>query len=147
MSKSTNAPAATGITAATLVPVLILTLVWGCNWSVLKIGVTQLQPLTFRASTLQFAALGMLLVAKLSGDAVRIPRQYWGKLAVLAIFNIALWNGLILFGVQQMPAGRSAILAYTMPVWTVIFSLIALHEPRRAGAWSACCSAWPGWRS
>ena len=26
----------------------------------------------------------------------------------------------MLFGVQQLPAGRSAILAYTMPVWTVL---------------------------
>jgi hypothetical protein len=26
----------------------ILTLVWGCNWPVLKMGVTELAPLTFR---------------------------------------------------------------------------------------------------
>ena len=48
---------------------------------------------------------------------------------VLAFFNIAGWNGLILFGVQQLPAGRSAILAYTMPIWTVLISLVLLHEP------------------
>ena len=35
----------------------------------------------------------------------------------------------MLFGVQQLPAGRSAILAYTMPVWSVLFSLALLHEP------------------
>ena len=28
-----------------------------------------------------------------------------------------------------MPAGRSAILAYTLPVWSVLFSLVLLHEP------------------
>jgi len=36
---------------------------------------------------------------------------------------------LIVFGVQQMPAGRSAIIAYTLPVWTFLFSLWLLHEP------------------
>jgi drug/metabolite transporter (DMT)-like permease len=122
-------PGATGITPAALVPVLVLTLVWGCNWPVLKMGVTEMAPLTFRASTLVFAALGMLAVARLSGDSIRVPRALWGKLVTLAIFNIAGWNGLILFGVQQLPAGRSAILAYTMPVWTVLFSLFLLHEP------------------
>ena len=30
--------------------ILILTLVWGCNWPVLKMGVTELAPLTFRGS-------------------------------------------------------------------------------------------------
>ena len=50
-------------------------------------------------------------------------------MALLAGFNIAGWNGLLLFGVQQLPAGRSAILAFTMPVWSVLFSLVLLHEP------------------
>ena len=69
---------------------------------------------------------------------------------MLAIFNIAGWNGLILFGVQEMPAGRRPILAYTMPMWSVLFSLFLLHEPlsqaqdrrvwRSACGHGACCS-------
>jgi drug/metabolite transporter (DMT)-like permease len=107
----------------------ILTLVWGCNWPVLKLGVTEMAPLTFRGTTLPFAAIGLLLIARFSGESIAIPRALWGRVGALALFNIAAWNGLILFGVQQMPAGRSAILAYTLPVWTVLFSLPLLHEP------------------
>jgi drug/metabolite transporter (DMT)-like permease len=117
------------VSASGLFLVATLTLVWGCNWPVLKLGVTELAPLTFRGATLPFAALGLLLAARLSGDSIRIPREHWGKVLALALFNIAAWNGLILFGVQQMPAGRSAILAYTMPVWTVLFGMALLHEP------------------
>ena len=117
------------VPASSLLLVAILTLLWGCNWPVLKLGVTELAPLTFRAASLPFAALGLLLVSKLSGESTRIPRALWSKVAALAFFNIAGWNGLILFGVQQMPAGRSAILAFTMPIWTVLFSLWLLHEP------------------
>jgi drug/metabolite transporter (DMT)-like permease len=115
--------------ARALVPIAILTLVWGCNWPVLKMGVTELAPLTFRGLTLPFAAIGMLLVARLSGDAIRIPRRWWPHLAMLALFNIAGWNALVLFGVQQMPAGRSAILAYTMPIWATLIATFVLHEP------------------
>ncbi len=124
-----DAPATPHITAAALIPVAVLTLVWGCNWPVLKMGVTEFEPLTFRSLTLPFAALGMLAVARLSGDSIRIPRRLWPKVAALALFNIAGWNGLVLFGVAQLPAGRSAILAYTMPLWSVLFSLALLHEP------------------
>ncbi|MEP6942978.1 MAG: EamA family transporter [Betaproteobacteria bacterium] len=123
------AAAAHAVPASAFVQIGILTLVWGCNWPVLKLGVTELPPLTFRASTLVFAALGMLLVSRFSGHSIRIPRLWWGRVAILAMLNIGAWNGLILFGVQQMPAGRSAILAYTMPVWSVLFSLFLLHEP------------------
>ena len=95
----------------------------------LKLGVTELAPLTFRALTLPFAALGMLLVAKWSGDSIRVPRAWWGRVAILAFFNIAGWNGFVLFGVQQLPAGRSAIIAYTMPIWATLIAMAVLHEP------------------
>ena len=118
-----------GIPASSLLQIAILMLVWGCNWPVLKLGVTELAPLTFRATTLVFAAIGLLIVAKCSGHSIRIPRALWAKVAALSVFNISAWNGLILFGVQQMPAGRSAILAYTMPMWAVLISFWLLHEP------------------
>jgi drug/metabolite transporter (DMT)-like permease len=118
-----------GIPASSFLQIAILMLVWGCNWPVLKLGVTELAPLTFRATTLVFAAIGLLIVAKCSGHSIRIPRALWGKVATLSVFNISAWNGLILFGVQQMPAGRSAILAYTMPMWAVLISFWLLHEP------------------
>jgi len=124
-----DARASPHVSAGALIPVAIVTLVWGCNWPVLKMGVAEMAPLTFRMLTLPFAAAGLLAIAKLAGDPLGIPRRLWGKLALLALFNIAGWNGLVLFGLQQLPAGRSVILAFTMPVWSVLFSLLLLHEP------------------
>ena len=109
-------------------PILVLTLVWGCNWPILKMGVTELAPLTFRSLTLPLAAVGMLIVSRLSGESISIPRALWRRLFVLALFNIGFWNGFVLFGVQQMPAGRSAILAYTMPIWATMIAALVLHE-------------------
>ncbi len=114
--------------ARTMLPIVVLTLVWGCNWPILKLGVSELAPLTFRAFTLPLAGIGLLAVARASGESIRIPRALWPTVVTLAIFNITGWNGLILFGVQQMPAGRSAILAYTMPVWATIVSMFVLNE-------------------
>lgn len=108
---------------------VILALVWGCNWPVIKYGVTELRPLTFRAATLVFAAMGLLVVSKLSGESIRIPRALWVKVIALSVVNIVGWNALIVYGIQQMSAGRSAILAYTMPIWAVLFGLGLLHEP------------------
>lgn len=123
-----GAPQRTGL-ASSLALVTVLGLTWGCNWPVLKVGVTALAPLTFRTATLPFAALGLLAIAKLSGERAGIPRAWWTRVAALAFCNITLWNVLIVFGVQQIPAGRSAIIAYTLPIWSVLFSLWLLHEP------------------
>lgn len=110
-------------------PIAILALVWGCNWPILKIGVTEIAPLTFRALTLPFAALGLFLVVKIAKERIGIPRAWWGRLVVLSLFNISGWNGFVLFGVQQLPAGRSAIIAYTMPIWATLIAMAVLHEP------------------
>jgi drug/metabolite transporter (DMT)-like permease len=130
VSRQATPPAAQHVLPASgLLLVVILSLVWGFNWPVLKLGVTGLAPLTFRAVTLPFAALGLLVIARLSGESMRIPRAWWARVAILALFNITGWNWLMLFGIQQMAAGRAAILAYTLPIWSVLFSLWLLHEP------------------
>ena len=130
MSPQRGVPAAhQALPASGLLLVLILSLTWGCNWPVLKVGVTELAPLTFRASTLGFAAIGLLLVSKLSGESIRVERRLWPRIIVLALFNITGWSALIVFGVQQVPAGRSAILAYTLPIWSTLLSFWLLREP------------------
>ena len=84
------------ITATALFPVAVLALVWGCNWPVLKMGVTEIAPLTFRALTLPFAGLGWLAVAAMAGASLRIPRPLWVKVALLALVAVhvvaALWH-------------------------------------------------------
>jgi drug/metabolite transporter (DMT)-like permease len=123
-----NARTAAHPLAHAVLPILLLTFVWGCNWPVLKVGVAEIAPLTFRSITLPFAALGMFLATRWTGESIRIPREWWGRLAILAFLNIGGWNGFVLFGVQQLPAGRSAIIAYTMPIWATLIAIIVLNE-------------------
>jgi drug/metabolite transporter (DMT)-like permease len=70
-----------------------------------------------------------MMIAKLSGESVAVPRAWWLRVALLAFFNITGWNVFVVFGVQHLPAGRSSIIAYTLPIWSVLFSLWLLHEP------------------
>src|SRR5215467_1062444 len=86
--------------ASSLFLVAVLGLTWGCNWPVIKVGVTELAPLTFRAVTLPFAAFGLLWIAKLTGESIRVPRPWWKRITVLSLLNISAWSVLIVFGVQ-----------------------------------------------
>ncbi|MBS0321035.1 MAG: DMT family transporter [Proteobacteria bacterium] len=119
----------TASTPRTVAAIVLLALVWGCNWPILKLGVAEIPPLTFRALTLPLAALGMLALSRAWGATLTIPRAYRGKLLVLAAFNITGWNAFVLFGVRELESGRSAILAYTMPIWATLIAWLTLHEP------------------
>ena len=41
-------------------------------------------------------------------------------LFVVSLLNMMLWGVLILYGLTQMPGGRAAVLAFTMPVWAAL---------------------------
>ena len=53
-----------------------------------------------------------------------VPRSALRPVPRVAAIVVAL-----VLAAGVLPAGRSAILAYTMPIWTVLFSLALLHEP------------------
>ena len=105
-----------------------LTLVWGFNWTAMKVALSEVAPLTFR--TLCLAAGSGLLFAflRLSGQPLAVPRSQWPRLALIALFTITAWNLLVAFGVRLIPSGRAAILAYTMPAWAIPLSVWLLGE-------------------
>ncbi|MBM3392282.1 MAG: DMT family transporter [Betaproteobacteria bacterium] len=114
----------------------LLALGWGLNWPIMKIVLRDVPPLTFRGGCLVLGGIGMLLLARLDGQPwTTMPPGTFGKLALLAATNVIGWNVLMIYGVGLMPSGRAALLGYTMPLWSAVFSVWLLRErltPRRA---------------
>jgi len=106
----------------------LLTLFWGINWPIMKIALAEIPVFTFRAFCLIGGAAGLFALAILRGNRLLPPRSHWWRLAVIALFNITLWNVLVLYGLKMMPAGRASILAFTMPLWLAPLSAIILKE-------------------
>ncbi len=106
----------------------VLTLGWGLNWPMMKMTLAELPVWTFRGLCVASGAIGLFIIARVSGQAIRVPRDQWGRLIVVSICNVTLWNVLIGYGLRMLPAGRSAILAYSMPVWAVLLSVFILDE-------------------
>ena len=78
----------------------LITVGWGFNWPIMKLGVTGYPPLTYRALCLIIGTpiLGLGLLAM--KVPFRIPRRYWRELFILALFNMFIWHGLIVLAVQ-----------------------------------------------
>ena len=105
-----------------------LTLVWGLNWPVMKVGVSGLPGAPLAYPPLTFRALSMLLGLPVLGLALlwlkvpfAVPRRHWKELAWLTLLNMAVWHVVVIIGVQQLSSGRSAILGYTMPVFAALW--------------------------
>jgi drug/metabolite transporter (DMT)-like permease len=120
---------------------VLLTIVWGINWPVMKIGVTGFPPLTFRMLCLWLGTpvLGLaLLVMKVP---LRVERKHWRELLVLAVFNMFIWHALIIMAVQSLSSGRSAILGYTMPIFSAVLGALVFGDQLAKRAWGGVAAA------
>ncbi|MBQ0961213.1 DMT family transporter [Ideonella sp. 4Y11] len=106
-----------------------LTLMWGVNWPMMKFSLRELSPLYFRAITMTGGALSLYLYYRFGrGVDMRWPRAEWRRVALLALPNIIAWHFCSITGLHALASGRAAILGFTMPVWTVLITLVLAHE-------------------
>tara|TARA_Y100000813_G_scaffold137311_1_gene99438 strand:+ start:332 stop:1300 length:969 start_codon:yes stop_codon:yes gene_type:complete len=110
---------------------------WGLNFPVLKLGLAFSPPMLFTCMRMALGTLAMFIIAAVLG-VLRLPRR--GDLPILlsvgVLQNMAFIT-LVTLGVQYLPAGRAAILAYTTPIWVVPAAALFLGErftlPRAMG--------------
>ena len=91
-------------------------------------ALTEVPPLYFRAVSLLFGGIGLMLVARHSGASLRVPPGQWGRVLLIALCNTVLCNVLVIYGISLLPAGRAALLNYTMPLWGLLLSVWLLGE-------------------
>lgn len=116
---------------AALVLLGLLSLVWGTHWVVVKVGLDYLPPFTYAAlrvasglaMTVAFLGLQRRLRLPARADLPIVLSVGIGQvLAGVVIMNVAL---------QVVPAGRSSVLYYTMPLWVaLILAVVFRVRPR-----------------
>jgi drug/metabolite transporter (DMT)-like permease len=111
-----------------LVLLVLLTLVWGLNWPVMKLGVTHFPPLSFRALSMWLGLPVLWLAVRALQVPLSIPRAEWRELAVLTVTNMIVWHVLAIVSVQALSSGRAAILGYTMPVFSALWGMAVFGQ-------------------
>jgi drug/metabolite transporter (DMT)-like permease len=118
-----------------LLVLVLLTLVWGLNWPMMKLGVSGLPsapasypPLTFRALSMVIGvpvlAAGLLVLRV----PLALPRRDWGTTLRLTASNMIVWHVLIILALPALSSGRAAILGYTMPVFAALWAIVLYGE-------------------
>ncbi|MGF1475032.1 MAG: DMT family transporter [Geminicoccaceae bacterium] len=105
-----------------------VTLFWGLNWPAMKVAVTHIDPWAFRSFVLVFSALALFAIARLMGHKLLIPGAYWSSLLLPSLANVTGWHLFSAFGLTYVGGGRAAIIAFTMPIWAALLSVLWLDE-------------------
>ena len=117
-----------GLARRELILLVILTLLWGFNWPVMKIGVRDFAPLSFRTLCMVGGVAMLFVMARVQGDSLKVSREHWPELVWLALTNMIIWYVLSIYGVKLLSSGRAAILGYTMPVWTALIGWLVYRD-------------------
>jgi drug/metabolite transporter (DMT)-like permease len=132
------------LTRRQLVLLVVLTVVWGINWPILKMGVTGYPALTFRSISMWLGLPFLALVLYLRKVPFTVPRAQWRELLVLATTNMFFWHVLIILAVQNLSSGRSAILGYTMPIFSAVIGVLWFGAKMQRRGWLGILAAAAG---
>lgn len=113
----------------------VLALLWGYNWVVMKVAMRYVGPIDFAALRGVFGTA--LLFAVLLAVGAPLKPQHVVKTMFLGIFQTAGFVGLISWALNLGAAGKSAVLAYTMPFWVIVFGWPFLPDRLRGWQWPA----------
>lgn len=106
----------------------LLVLIWGLNWPIMKMVVQAMPPLWFVVARLTMGAICLFALLLATGRLVRPTRADWPVICSVSIFQMWLFMGLTTIGLQFVPAGRSAILSYTTPLWVLPAAILFFGE-------------------
>lgn len=109
-----------------------LTLAWGLNWPVMKLGVGHYPPLSFRAASMWLSLPLLALVLVVTRTPFRVARSSWRELLALTTSNLLIWHVIAILSVQALSSGRAAILGYTMPIFSALWGMALFGQPLRA---------------
>lgn len=121
---------------------LVLSLTWGYTWVLAKQGLSYAPPFAFAAERCVGGAVALILALKLSGRPLKLVAP-WPTLAI----GLAQVAGFMMFqtwALVEGGPGKTAVLIFTMPIWTLLMAWPILGERVRGKQWLAAGSTLTG---
>ena len=119
-----------------------LTLIWGSNWVAMKFALQSASPVILNVQRTWIATL--ILFAVLLWRRGPLLPESWLAVIVTAIFQTTINFGSTTMALAGGGAGRTSVLVFTMPFWTLLLAWPVLHERVKGYQWLAVACALAG---
>jgi drug/metabolite transporter (DMT)-like permease len=125
-----------------LLGLFVLSFVWGYSWILNKLALVYSGPFGFAAARVCLGGLCLLVLMPLTGRSMKPPRIR--ELIPLGLIQTSCFVGLSMWALVEGGVGRTAILVFTMPFWTLLFAWPMLGERPHGAQWIAVALAATG---
>ncbi|MBM3539145.1 MAG: DMT family transporter [Alphaproteobacteria bacterium] len=120
---------------AAYIALACLTLLWGMNWAAMKAGLQHADPIIFNIERTWVAIATLFAVLLLQRR--RLWPESWLAVCVTGFFQTTINFGATAMALASGGAGRTAVLVFTMPFWTLLIAWPVLGERVRGSQWFA----------
>ncbi len=103
---------------------LLLTLIWGVNFAVVKGALDSVGPMAFNALRFPLAALTVFLILRLRGPLPRPERRHLLPILFLGVVGNGIYQILFIHALDLTRAGNVALLLATTPVWAALLAAL-----------------------
>jgi len=134
--------------------VLLVVVIWGVNFTVMKDALGGLDPHVFNALRFTLSVTGLWLWTRISPDTPEStgprpprpprPKGLSWRIAALGLGGHGLYQALFVVGLSRTSPGNSALLIATSPLWTAFIAHALGIERIRARAWLGLSVAFGG---
>src|SRR3954447_6532753 len=100
---------------------------WALNWPLMKLLLQQWPPLFARGLAGTLAALILAALALSRSERLTVPRAAIPRLVFASFTNVFAWMGFGTMAMKYVTVGEGALIAYTMPIWAMLFAWPFLH--------------------
>jgi drug/metabolite transporter (DMT)-like permease len=121
-----------------------MSIVWGINYSVVKIALEDLPPLSLNAIRFTIASLLLLIFLWIKERNLSIHREDISQLILLAIIGNTAYQLFFIYGISFTTAGNSAILYGTVPIFVGLLSSILGVEKITRRIWQSVIISFVG---
>jgi drug/metabolite transporter (DMT)-like permease len=118
---------------AVLLVYVAISFIWGSTWSVIRVGLRDLPPLTFAGCRMALAAALLAPIAWRAGALRGLPAGAGRRIAWVGLLQIAVPYGLMFVAQQWVPSALAAVLFATFPVWIVLVARVLLPDEPLTG--------------
>lgn len=122
----------------------LLALIWGANFSIVKVALQDLSPIAFNAIRFPIASLLLYAILRVrSGISLPARADVW-RVVGLGVLGNVIYQNLFIFGLALTSAGNGSLLLATTPIWTVLLSVLMGHERPSPLVWTGILATLTG---
>ena len=114
---------------------VVLGVIWGVNFSVIKVALAEFEPLAFNALRFPLAAATLFALLRLRGPIPLPRREDWARVVFLGLLANVVYQFFFIFGIDRTLAGNASLMLATTPVWTLILATAIGREQHSRAVW------------